>query len=78
MYCNFILNEYKLDFSQKDITNSNWQERIILSILLVKQKTAKESNNDGEVTISATKMAWNHKQKKYSKRINLVNKSKNE
>ncbi len=30
MYCNFILNDCKLDFNQKDITNSNWQERMIL------------------------------------------------
>ncbi len=43
MYCNFILNKRKLDFSQKDITNSNWQERMILSILSVKPKKMKRA-----------------------------------
>jgi Ulp1 family protease len=33
MYCNFILSDCKLDFSQKDITNSNWRDWMILSIL---------------------------------------------
>ncbi len=63
MYCNFILNECKLDFSQKDITNSNWQERMILSILLAKPKKDNESNNDAKVTISTIKMVWSYKQK---------------
>jgi Ulp1 family protease len=36
MYCNFILNDCKLDFSQNDITNSNWRDRMMLSILWVK------------------------------------------
>ncbi len=62
MYCDFILNDCKLDFSQDNITNSNWRERMILSILLVKPKKDKESNNNYEVTISAIKMMWNHKQ----------------
>jgi Ulp1 family protease len=35
MYCNFILNDCKLDFSQNDITNSNGRDRMILSILSV-------------------------------------------
>ncbi len=38
MYCNFILNDCKLDFSQFNITNSNWRDRMILSILSVKPK----------------------------------------
>jgi hypothetical protein len=63
MYYNFILNECKLDFSQKDITNNNWGERMILSILLVKPKKDEESNNNDNVTISAIKKVWNHKQK---------------
>jgi hypothetical protein len=42
MYCNFILNDCKLDFNQEDITNSHWRDRIILSILLVKPKNDKE------------------------------------
>jgi Ulp1 family protease len=63
MYCNFILHDCKLDFSQNYINNSNWQERMILSILLVKPKNDKESNNDYKVAISTIKMMWNHKQK---------------
>ncbi len=60
MYCNFILNDCKLDFSQNNITNCYWQERMILSILLVKPKKDKESNNNDKVTISAIKIMWNH------------------
>jgi hypothetical protein len=62
MYCNFILNDCKLDFSQKDITNSNWREKMILSILLVKPKN-KEKNNYDKVALSSIKMKWNIKQK---------------
>jgi hypothetical protein len=36
---------------------------MILSILLVKPKNNKESNNDYKVAISTIKMMWNHKQK---------------
>jgi hypothetical protein len=63
MYCNFILNDCKLDFSQNDITNSNWRDTMILSILLVKPKNDKENNNDGKVALSSVKMKWNNKQK---------------
>jgi hypothetical protein len=63
MYCNFIQNDCKLDFSQNNITNSNWRDKMILSILLVKPKNDKENNNDDEVTLSAIKMKWNNKQK---------------
>ncbi len=56
MYCNFILNDCKLVFNQNDITNSNWQERMILSIQSVKPKNDKESNNDDEVAISTINM----------------------
>jgi hypothetical protein len=63
MYCNFILNDCKLDFNQDDITNSNWRDRMILSILSVKPKNDKEKNNNDEVTLSALKMKWNNKQK---------------
>jgi Ulp1 family protease len=52
MYCNFILNDCKLDFSQNDITNSNWRDRMILSILSVKPKNDKENNNNDKVTIA--------------------------
>jgi hypothetical protein len=63
MYCNFILNDCKLDFSQNDITYSNWRDRMILSILSVKPKNDKENNNDDEVTLSTIRMKWNNKQK---------------
>jgi Ulp1 family protease len=42
MYCDFILNDCKLDFNQEDITDSHWRDRMIFSILLVKQKDDKE------------------------------------
>ncbi len=51
MYCNFILNDCKLDFKQEDITNSDWSDRMILSILLVKPKNEKETNNNDKVTL---------------------------
>ncbi len=38
MYCDFILNDCTLDFSQHDITNTNWRDMMIPSILLVKPK----------------------------------------
>jgi Ulp1 family protease len=63
MYCDFILNNCKLDFSQNNITNSNWRDRMILSILSVNPKNDKENNNNDEVTLSTIKMKWNNKQK---------------
>jgi Ulp1 family protease len=33
IYCNFILNECKLNFNQHNITNGHWRDRMILSIL---------------------------------------------
>ncbi len=63
MYCDFILHDCKLDFSQNDITNSNWRDRMILSILSVKPKNGKENNNDDKVTLSAIKMKWNNNRK---------------
>jgi Ulp1 family protease len=63
MYCDFILNDCKLDFNQHDITNSNWRDRMILSILLVEPKNDKEASNDDIVTLSSIKMKWNIKQK---------------
>ncbi len=63
MYCNFILNDHKLDFNQDNITNIHWRDRMILSILLVKPKNDKDKNNNDEVTLSAIKMKWNNKQK---------------
>jgi hypothetical protein len=63
MYCNFILNDCKLDFSQNKITSSNWRDKMILSILLVKPKNGKENNIDDKVVLSAIKMKWNDKQK---------------
>ncbi len=78
MCCDFILNDCKFDFKQDNITNSDWRDRMILSILLVKPTNDKEKNNDNKVTLSAIRMKWNNKQKKYSKSIHLVNKSNNE
>ncbi len=63
MYCNFILNDCKLDFNQDDITNSHWRDRMVLSILLVKPKNDKEKNNNDKVTPSTIKMKWNNKWK---------------
>jgi hypothetical protein len=48
---------------QDNITNSDWRDRMILSILLVKPTNDEEKNNDYEVTRSAIKMKWNNKQK---------------
>jgi len=56
MYCDFILNDCQLDFKQDDITNSEWRDRMILSILLVKPTNDKEKNNDDKVTLSAMKI----------------------
>jgi Ulp1 family protease len=61
MYCNFILNDCNLDFNQEDITNSHWRDRMILSILAVKPKNDKETDNDDKVTLSAIKMKWNNR-----------------
>jgi Ulp1 family protease len=63
MYCNFILNDCKLDFKQDNITNSDWRDRMIVSILSVKPTNDKEENNDDKVTLSTIKMKWNKKQK---------------
>jgi Ulp1 family protease len=63
MYCNFILNDCKLDFKQEDITDSDWRDRMILSILSIKPKNDKEKNNYDEVTLSTIKMKWNNEQK---------------
>jgi hypothetical protein len=63
MYCNFILNDCKLDFNQEDITNSDWRDRMILLILSVKPKNDKEKNNDDKVTLGVIKMKWDNKQK---------------
>ncbi len=63
MYCYFILNDCKLDFKQDNITNSDWRDRMILSILLVKPTNHKEKNNGDKVTLSTIKMKLNNKQK---------------
>ncbi len=63
MHCNLILNDCKLDFKKEDITDSDWRDRMILSILSVKPTNDKENNNYGEVTLSIIKMKWNNKQK---------------
>ncbi len=77
MYCNFILNDCKLDFKRDNITNCDWRDRMILSILSVKPTNNKEKNNNDKVTLSAINMKWNNKQK-YGKSIRLVNESNNE
>jgi Ulp1 family protease len=63
MYCNFILNDCKLDFKQDNITNSDWRDKMILSIMLIKPTNDEEKNNNDKVTLSAIKMKWNNKQK---------------
>jgi hypothetical protein len=63
MYCDLILNDCKLGFNQHNITNSNWRDRMILSILSIKPKNDKEKNNDDKVTLSTINMKWNNKQK---------------
>jgi hypothetical protein len=63
MYCNFILNDCKLDFKQDNISNSDWRDRMILPILSFKPTNDKEKNNNDKVTLSAIKMKWNNKQK---------------
>ncbi len=63
MYCNFIRKDCKLDFKQDNITNSDWRDRMILSILSVKPTNDKENNNDDEVTLSTINMKWINKQK---------------
>ncbi len=67
MYYNFILNDCKLDFKQDNITNSDWRDRMTLSILLVKSINDKEKYNDEEDTLSAINMKWNNKQKKIAR-----------
>ncbi len=63
MYCDFILNDCKLIFKQDNITNSDWRDRMILSILSVKPTNDKEKNNNDKVIFSAINMKWNNKQK---------------
>jgi Ulp1 family protease len=63
MYCDFILNDCKLDFKQDNITNSYWRYWMILSILSVKPTNDKEKNNNDKVTLSTINMKWNNKQK---------------
>jgi hypothetical protein len=63
MYCNFIQNDCKLDFKQDNITNSDWRDRMILSILLVKPTNDKEKYNNDEVTLCTINMKWNNKRK---------------
>ncbi len=63
MYFNFILNDCKLDFKIDNITNSDWRDGMILSIMLVKPTNDKEKNNNDKVTLSAINMKWNNKQK---------------
>jgi Ulp1 family protease len=77
MYCDFILNDCKLDFKQDDMINSDWRDRMTLSILSVKPSNDKECDTDDEVKLIAINMKWNNKQKK-SKSIRLVNESNNE
>jgi hypothetical protein len=77
MYCDFILNDCKLDFKQDNITDSDWRDGMSFSILLVKPTNVKECNNDDEVKLIVINMRWNNKQKN-SKSIRLVNKSNNE
>ncbi len=67
MYYNFILNDFKLDFKQDNITNSDWRDRMTLSILLVKSTNDKEKYNNEEDTLSAINMKWNSKQKKIAR-----------
>ncbi len=52
MYCDFILHDCKLDFKQDNITNSDWRDRMILSILSVKPTNVKEKSNDDKVHLA--------------------------
>ncbi len=76
MYCNFILNDCKLDFKQDNITNSDWRDRMILSFLSVKPMNDKEKNNNDKVTLITIKMKWNNKQKNIARAsawsVNLI------
>jgi hypothetical protein len=56
-------NDCKLDFKTDDITNSDWRDRMILSILSIKPTNDKEINNNDNVTLSAINKKWNNKQK---------------
>jgi hypothetical protein len=67
MFCDFILNDCKFDFKQDNITNSDWRDRMTLSILLVIPTTDKECNNNDEVKLIAINMKWNNKQKKIAR-----------
>jgi hypothetical protein len=51
------------DFKKDDITNSDWRDMMILSILLVKLTNDKEKNNNDKITLSAIEMKWKNKQK---------------
>jgi Ulp1 family protease len=42
MFCNFILNDCKLEFNLDNINNGQLRDRMILSILLVKPKNNRE------------------------------------
>ncbi len=56
IYCNFNLNDCKLHFKQDNITNSDWRDRMTLSILSVKPTNDKECDKDDEVKLNAVNM----------------------
>jgi Ulp1 family protease len=35
LYCDFILHDYALDFTQDDIRNGEWRKKMVLSILSI-------------------------------------------
>ncbi len=77
MCCDFILNDCKLEFGQEDITNGNWREKMILSILSVKQKKTKTATTMMKSQSAVYK--WHGlKTERYSKSIRLVKKINNE
>jgi hypothetical protein len=71
MYCMQILNDCKLDFKQDGITYSDWRNKMILLIQLVKPTNDKEENNDNQVTLGTIKMRWNNKQKNIARASTL-------
>jgi hypothetical protein len=43
LYCEFILNDCALDFTQDDIRNGEWHKKMVLSILSI-------DNNDNDIS----------------------------
>jgi hypothetical protein len=46
MYCELILHDLDLTFTQDQIENGKWQKKMILSILLIKDDISDDDNNE--------------------------------